>query len=93
MNVQDTLDERGRRYGSFADNADTSQMLKDTLRLQIESNEQYEFSEVHYEGIEMICHKLARIVNGDPDYIDNWVDIAGYATLVAEHIKRSENAS
>lgn len=87
MNVQDTLDERGRRYGSFADNADTAQVLKGTLRIQIMNNGRHEFTEVHQEGLDMICHKLARIVNGDPNYVDNWVDIAGYATLVAENIK------
>jgi hypothetical protein len=30
----------------------------------------------------MIQHKVARILNGEPDYSDNWHDIAGYATLV-----------
>jgi hypothetical protein len=35
----------------------------------------------------MICHKMARIVNGDADYDDSWIDIAGYATLVAERLR------
>ena len=35
----------------------------------------------------MIVHKLARIVNGNPDKVDSWVDIAGYATLVAERLQ------
>lgn len=30
----------------------------------------------------MILHKIARIMNGDPDHIDHWHDIAGYATLI-----------
>jgi len=30
----------------------------------------------------MILHKIARILNGDPEYSDNWHDIAGYATLI-----------
>lgn len=34
----------------------------------------------------MICNKMARIVNGDPNYIDNWHDIAGYATLVEQEL-------
>ena len=29
----------------------------------------------------MICNKIARAVNGDPQYFDNYRDIAGYATL------------
>jgi hypothetical protein len=39
------------------------------------------------EALDMIAHKIARIINGDPDYADSWVDIAGYATLVSERLK------
>jgi len=34
------------------------------------------------ESLEMIQHKTARILNGDPNYADSWHDIAGYATLI-----------
>jgi hypothetical protein len=34
----------------------------------------------------MIMHKIARIMNGDPNYRDSWVDIAGYAQIVADRI-------
>ena len=37
-------------------------------------------------ALDMICNKMARIVNGDPNYIDNWHDIAGYATLVEQEL-------
>jgi hypothetical protein len=36
------------------------------------------------EGLEMIQHKIARMLNGDPTYKDNLVDVIGYATLVLE---------
>jgi hypothetical protein len=36
--------------------------------------------------MDMIMHKIGRIVNGDPDYADSWVDIAGYAKLVADRL-------
>jgi hypothetical protein len=35
----------------------------------------------------MIVHKISRIVNGNPDKVDHWVDIAGYATLVADRLE------
>ena len=35
----------------------------------------------------MIVTKIARIVNGSPDKVDHWVDIAGYATLVADRLE------
>ena len=37
-------------------------------------------------ALDMICNKMARIVNGDPSYIDNWHDISGYATLVEQEL-------
>lgn len=40
------------------------------------------------EALEMIAHKIARIVNGDPGYLDNWNDLAGYAQLVAQELTR-----
>ena len=39
------------------------------------------------EGLRMICNKLGRIASGDPSYEDSWRDIAGYATLVANHLQ------
>ena len=38
------------------------------------------------EAINMICHKLGRIANGDPTYDDSWRDIAGYAMLVVRYL-------
>ena len=42
------------------------------------------------EALEMIAHKIARILNGDPDYADSWHDIAGYAQLVADRLNGIE---
>ena len=39
------------------------------------------------EALDMICHKIARIINGDPNHLDSWQDIAGYARLVAERLQ------
>ncbi len=42
------------------------------------------------EGLDMIANKIARILNGDPNYADSWHDIAGYATLVEKRIEQVE---
>lgn len=42
------------------------------------------------EALEMIAHKIGRILNGDPGYADSWVDIAGYAQLVADRLNGVE---
>ena len=39
------------------------------------------------EALEMIAHKIGRILNGDPNYADSWIDIAGYAKLVADRLE------
>jgi hypothetical protein len=36
------------------------------------------------EALDMIQHKAARILTGDPRHLDHWVDIGGYAARVAE---------
>jgi len=35
----------------------------------------------------MICHKISRIVNGDPNYKDSWHDIIGYAKLIEDKLE------
>lgn len=82
--VRRTLDERDARYGGFVNVAETSQTLKDVVR----THDNYEkLNLMQREALEMIQHKIARIINGDPNYIDNWVDIAGYAQLVADALE------
>lgn len=82
-----TLDERGARYGVFSKHANVSQALKKTL---FYCRAKGSLADDQAEALEMICHKLARIVNGDPDYADSWLDIAGYAQLVADRLSGIE---
>jgi Domain of unknown function (DUF6378) len=79
------LEDRGKRYSNFAHNAHVLQALKGTLHDQITWKALPFDSQL---SIEMILLKIVRIVNGGmPDYIDNWLDIAGYATLVKNRIE------
>lgn len=84
--VNKTLTERGSRYGKFISNANTAQELKYLLRDHLTAYVDKQMAPDQQEALDMICHKIARIINGDPNYIDNWVDIAGYATLVADRL-------
>ena len=76
--IDATLAQRGTRYGSFESHAFISQHLSDVMHTR-DLPEPY-----MVEAAEMICHKLARIANGDPYYDDSWRDIAGYAQLVVD---------
>ena len=84
--VDAILDERGSRYGNFLDHARITQRLKSVSR-QFANEQGKRFDADQAEAIEMIFHKLGRILNGDPNYADSWVDIAGYATLVADRLE------
>ena len=86
MNINATLEERGKKYGEFKDHAHISQRLKHIINVNLRDRGKSLDYDQH-EALEMICHKIARIINGDPDYADSWVDIAGYATLVANRLE------
>lgn len=83
QNIDDTLAERGSRYGSFAEHARISQSIKDAM---IVSPNWMELAPDQREALEMVAHKVARILNGDPDYHDSWHDIIGYTKLVADRL-------
>ena len=44
------------------------------------------------EALEMIAHKMARILNGDQDHLDSWHDIQGYARLVEQRLVANKKA-
>ena len=89
-NVNDMLAGRESRYGSFQGHAKIAQDLKAVMhdRLGWDS-----LAPDQKEALEMVQHKIARILNGDPNYIDNWVDIAGYSQLVVNRLEKEENAA
>lgn len=82
--LADILSQRNQTYGRFESQAAISQKLK---RIVIRINLKNTDDPVILEGMENILHKIARITNGDPTYSDSWRDIAGYATLVADHLE------
>jgi hypothetical protein len=59
--------------------------------LKYEAKRGCDLAQDQREALEMIAHKIARILNGDPNYSDNWIDVAGYATLVANRLEKEDN--
>ena len=84
-----TLTERGSRYGKFTGHAAITQQLKIDITHALQKRGRA-LADDQQEALDMICHKIGRIVNGDPDYADSWVDIAGYAKLVADRLEGVE---
>jgi len=84
MKIKDTLEKRGNKYGEFAGHAAISQDLKKAMS----GNSAWKYlSPDKKEALEMIAHKIARILNGDPEWHDSWHDIEGYAKLVADTLR------
>lgn len=81
--VSNTLNARNERYGAFSGQASITQALKNLMRQSPRWND---LDSDMAEALDMIQHKIARILNGDPKYADSWHDIAGYATLVDKRL-------
>ena len=84
MNIEETIKDRHDKYGSYSDWARITSELKRVLADNVASKD---FNHIHAESLDMILSKIARIITGDPNLIDNWHDIAGYARLVEKEIK------
>jgi hypothetical protein len=85
--IHDLLNERGDRYGEFKTHAEVTQKIKEALF----SGASFAYLDYDQkEALEMVAHKLGRIVNGDPNYLDSWVDIIGYTQLVLDRLKKDQ---
>lgn len=79
--ISGTLAERGSRYGEFLEHARITQAIK-------AASPNWEgLAADQREALEMIAHKVGRILNGDPNYHDSWHDMVGYAKLVADRLE------
>jgi hypothetical protein len=84
--VDAVLDARAKDYGKFIEGAEIMQMLKRLVHNYI-AIRSTPLAFDQREAIDMIIHKLGRIINGNPDKSDHWVDISGYAKLVADRLE------
>jgi hypothetical protein len=78
--INSIVAERGSNYGDFRGQAELCQDLCNVFFSH--KSGQVEYTKMQHEALHMIFHKLSRIANGNPNYKDSWVDIAGYAKLI-----------
>jgi hypothetical protein len=83
MNIEDTLAERGTRYGAYKTHAEITQGIKATMQATPGWTRLVPHQK---ETLDMIAHKIGRILNGDPNYHDSWHDIVGYGKLTADEL-------
>lgn len=99
--IEKTLAERGARYGKFSDHARAAQHIQHAMeefKIYHVSQQQTSYRQpwkelppVMQRALTTIADKIARILNGDPMYDDNWHDIQGYAKLVEDWILKHKD--
>ncbi|CAB4121216.1 hypothetical protein UFOVP6_44 [uncultured Caudovirales phage] len=86
--IDSLLCEREQVHGEFFHNAMIAQSIKSHIHPHLDPN----VDPIIPEALDMIASKLARIVSGDAMHLDHWIDIAGYATLVANFLTAQRDA-
>jgi hypothetical protein len=83
--LNSTLAARKSQYGDFTDHARVAQELKVICQAAPSWSKMLP---VHKEAMDMIMHKAARLLCGNPNHVDSWHDIGGYARCAEERCKQ-----
>lgn len=87
--IQEILKEREKTHGDFSAHAIITQVIKSCYKVTDSYNNLHP---TQRESLDMIAHKIGRILAGNPNVKDHWDDIAGYATLVSERIEDDDSS-
>lgn len=71
-------------HGHFPTQGGFSQRLKAQCRMTPNWGNMQDYQK---EALEMVLHKVSRILFGDADEVDHWDDIAGYSKLVSNELE------
>jgi hypothetical protein len=85
QSIEDILAEREKTHGKYSDHAYVTQQIKISMKDSVNWSR---LSYTQTETLDMIAHKIGRILSGNPNERDHWDDIAGYATLVSKEIDK-----
>lgn len=82
--IQDTLNQRAKTHGCFKENGRIMQALKMEM---VNSVNWCHLPDEQKEALHMIQHKIGRILSGNNNEPDHWLDISGYSMLVYNILK------
>ena len=83
MSTKALIKTRQTTHGDYKPKCYTIQDLKHIIR----STDGFWHLQPHQmESLDLICTKIGRILYGDPNNIDHWDDIAGYAQLISQSL-------
>jgi len=83
-NLSELIADREATHGDYFVNTTVMQRTKDLWR---GAGGWDKLTPAQRESLEMIAHKVGRILGGDPNHKDHWLDVAGYAKLVADKLR------
>ena len=83
------LAEREKTHGDYAVHALITQDLKRVITHHVGDLDR-RLDDDMQETLDMIAHKIGRIIAGNPAEPDHWRDIAGYAQLVANRLEGAQ---
>ena len=81
--LEATLAQRGKEYGDYGYTATVAQKIKEAM------GPRHHLSAVQRESLDVIATKIARIVCGNPNIPDSWLDIEGYAKLARDRLPQT----
>jgi len=90
MQTEELLAERATTHGNFVNTALTIQRMNDLLHTAPNWDEMPAYQK---EALEMVVHKIGRILHGDPNFIDTYRDIIGYTKRVIDQLEHTEGAT
>lgn len=82
--------DRQGTHGVFRENTVYMQTVKDIMHL---CPNWRRLSSWQREALEMVVHKQARLLYGDPNHLDHWEDQIGYLKRVVEYLKEDQDGS
>lgn len=84
------LDDRRKTHGSYADFAAMEQALQVAMR---EGVRYEQLTLTQRSALNMIQHKIARILSGNPWHLEHWRDLAGYAQCAMDELAKAPGAT
>lgn len=84
------LNTREATHGDYGVNAGIAQAVKAVFH---QTPEFAKLDATQKESAELIATKFGRLISGDPNCIEHWEDIAGYAMLQVERLRAAAEAA
>ena len=89
--VNDVLAQRGNVHGKFGDNATFHEYMMAGMQAHRNGIGWQNLSARQKLSLDAMAQKIARILSGDPNFIDHWLDVEGYAKLVRVNLETGED--